>query len=61
MSDLSIEKKFLHDQFCRKVQTINLEQAKDLLKELHHLYLSQQTLFSEMAKKEAKEIRDRWK
>jgi hypothetical protein len=61
MSDLPIEKQFLHDQFCRQVQTINLEQAKELLKDLHHLYLGQQTLFARMAKDEAKQTRERWK
>jgi len=60
MSHLPIEKQFLHDQFCRGVQTINLEEAKGLLAELHLLYLSQQAMFSLMARDEAKQIRDRW-
>lgn len=61
MTELSIEKQFLHDQFCRQVQTINLDQAKELLVDLHKLYLGQQAVFSLMAKNEAKANRDAWK
>lgn len=58
MTDLSIEKKFLHDRFCRMVQTISLPEAKELLMQLHHLYLGQQSVFSQIAKGDANMIRD---
>ncbi len=61
MTELSIEKKFLHDQFCRRVQTINLDQAKELLVDLHKLYLGQQAMFSMLAKEEFKRNGNAWK
>lgn len=50
MDDLPAEKQFAHAKFCRQLEDIELETAKKLLKDLHLLYLGQQTLFARLAK-----------
>lgn len=52
MSNLPIEKQFTHMMFCQKITNIDLETAKQLLAELHLLYLSQQVVFIKLAKQE---------
>ena len=50
MSDLPPEKEFTHMMFCQQIQNIDLEAAKQLLVELHLLYLGQQALMVKIAK-----------
>jgi hypothetical protein len=52
MSDLPIEKQFTHMMFCAQIQNIDLDSAKQLLSELHMLYLSQQAIMVKIAKQE---------
>jgi len=52
MSDLPIEKQFTHTMFCQQIQNIDLETAKQLLTELHALYLGQQAMMAKLAKQE---------
>ena len=52
MNDLPVEKQFTHTMFCQKIANIDLETAKQLLAELHLLYLSQQVVFIKLAKQE---------
>jgi hypothetical protein len=52
MSDLPPEKEFTHMMFCQQIQNIDLDQAKQLLTELHMLYLGQQAMMVKMAKNE---------
>jgi hypothetical protein len=50
---LSLEKNFTHIIFCQQVDSLNaedLDNAKQLLKDLHLLYVGQQALFSQLAK-----------
>ncbi len=42
MSNLSPEKEFTHMMFCQQIQNVDLDTAKQLLTELHMLYLGQQ-------------------
>ncbi|WP_019501843.1 hypothetical protein [Pseudanabaena sp. PCC 6802] len=51
MNEMSLEKQFAHTKFCHQIQDIDLEAAKKLLADLHLLYLGQQALFAEMAKR----------
>jgi hypothetical protein len=50
MSQLPVEKLFTHTVFCQQIENISLEQAKELLTELHLLYLGQQAVMSKIAK-----------
>ncbi len=52
MSDLPIEKQFTHTMFCQQIQSIDLDAAKQLLTELHMLYLGQQAVMIKIAKQE---------
>jgi hypothetical protein len=52
MDKLPPEKEFTHMMFCQQIQNIDLDQAKQLLTELHMLYLGQQAMFVKMAKNE---------
>ena len=52
MSDLPIEKQMTHAVFCRQIQNIDLDSAKQLLIELHLLYLGQQAMMVKIAKNE---------
>jgi hypothetical protein len=52
MSDLSIEKQFVHTIFCQQVKELDLDSAKKLLADLHLLYLGQQTMFAKMARQD---------
>lgn len=48
---LSMEKQFQHRIFCNNIEKIDLAAAKQLLAEIHLLYLGQQTMFTELAKR----------
>ena len=52
MNDLPIEKQFTHMMFCTQIQNIDLDSAKQLLTELHMLYLGQQAVMVRIAKQE---------
>ena len=52
MSDLPVEKQFTHTIFCQQIQHISLDQAKQLLTELHMLYLGQQAVMVKIAKQD---------
>jgi hypothetical protein len=52
MSQLPIEKQFVHKVFISQIENINLAQAKELLESLHLLYLGQSALFTKLAKQE---------
>lgn len=53
MSDqLSIEKQFTHMMFCEQIKRIDLPTAKQLLTDLHALYLGQQHVMAKIAKQE---------
>jgi|LauGreDrversion4_2_1035121.scaffolds.fasta_scaffold324713_2 hypothetical protein len=52
MNDLPVEKQFTHMMFCQQIQSISLDQAKQLLTELHMLYLGQQAVMVKIAKQE---------
>ena len=51
MNDMPLEKQFSHTKFCQQIQDIDLDSAKKLLADIHLLYLGQQTLFAELAKR----------
>jgi Phycobilisome degradation protein nblA len=53
MIELSLEKQFSHTMFCQQVQDIDLESAKQLLEDLHLLYITQQSLFSQLVKQDS--------
>ncbi|WP_019500920.1 hypothetical protein [Pseudanabaena sp. PCC 6802] len=52
MNNLPTEKEFAHALFCQQVEAVDLESAKKLLKDLHLLYLGQQALFAQLAKRD---------
>ena len=52
MSDLPVEKQFTHMMFCSQIANIDLDTAKQLLTELHLLYLGQQAVMVKIAKQE---------
>jgi len=50
MNDLPVEKQFTHMMFCQQIANIDLDSAKQLLTELHMLYLGQQVVMANIAK-----------
>ncbi len=52
MNDLPIEKQLTHAIFCSQIANIDLDVAKQLLTELHMLYLGQQAVMVKIAKQE---------
>jgi hypothetical protein len=52
MNDLPVEKQFTHMVFCQQIQNIDLDAAKQLLADLHMLYLGQQALMVKIAKQD---------
>lgn len=52
MNDLPIEKQLTHTIFCNQIQNIDIDAAKQLLVDLHLLYLGQQALMVKIAKNE---------
>jgi hypothetical protein len=52
MNDLPVEKQLTHTIFCNQIQNIDLDSAKQLLTELHMLYLGQQAVMIKIAKQE---------
>ncbi len=54
MNRLSLEKQFEHELFLRHMQTMSLDTMKKVMADLHLLYLSQQSIISDMLKQPAK-------
>ncbi len=54
MNRLSLEKQFEHELFLRQMQTMSLDTMKKVMADLHLLYLSQQSIISDMLKQPAK-------
>ncbi len=52
MDKLPPEKAFTHALFCKQIEHIDIDSAKQLLIELHLLYLGQQAMMVKMAKNE---------
>lgn len=52
LNELPMEKQFTHMMFCQQIQNVDLETAKQLLSDLHMLYLSQQAIMVKIAKQE---------
>jgi hypothetical protein len=52
---LSLEKNFTHTLFCQQVDSLkagDIDDAKQLLKALHLLYVGQRALFSQLVKQD---------
>ncbi len=52
MSILTFEKQFAHSVFCQQLQYLDIDNARELLIDLHLLYLGQQAVFSDLIKQE---------
>ena len=50
MENLPIEKQLTHIMFCQNIENIDLNTAKELLAQLHLLYLGQQAVMINMGK-----------
>ena len=51
IDNLALEKQFAHLDFCSAIQNIeDINELKDLLYEMHLLYLRQQEVFVQIAK-----------
>jgi len=50
MENLPIEKQLTHIMFCQSIENIDLNTAKELLAQLHLLYLGQQAVMIKMGK-----------
>lgn len=50
MENLPIEKQLTHIMFCQNIENIDLNTAKELLAQLHLLYLGQQAVMIKMGK-----------
>jgi hypothetical protein len=48
MNSLSFEEQLFHSIFCQQIQNIKLENAKQLLVDLHLVYLSQQAIITDL-------------
>jgi hypothetical protein len=48
MNSLSIEEQLFHSIFCQQIQGIGIENAKQLLVDLHLVYLAQQAIISDL-------------
>jgi hypothetical protein len=48
MNSLSFDEQLFHSIFCQQIQGIKIENAKQLLVELHLVYLSQQAIITDL-------------
>ena len=48
MNGLSVREQLFHSIFCCQIQNIKIENAKQLLVDLHLVYLSQQAIISDL-------------
>ena len=53
MNSLPFEKQFAHSMFCLQLQNIEIENAKQLLVDLHLIYLSQQATIADLTRQDA--------
>jgi hypothetical protein len=53
MNNLPFEKQFAHSMFCWQLQNIEIENAKQLLVDLHLIYLSQQATIADLTTQDA--------
>ena len=53
MTELSFEKQFVHTMFCQQVESIDIDNAKKMLVDLHLLYLGQQHMFAMLIKQDS--------
>jgi hypothetical protein len=52
MTELSFEKQFAHTMFCQQLESLDIDNAKKLLADLHLLYLGQQNMFAMLIKQD---------
>ncbi len=52
MNGLSVEEQLFHSIFCQQIQGIEIENAKQLLVDLHLVYLAQQAIISDLTTQE---------
>ena len=50
MTELSFEKQFVHTMICQQLESLDIDNAKKLLVDLHLLYLGQQSMLSMLIK-----------
>ena len=48
MNSLSVEEQLFHSIFCKQIQGIKIENAKQLLVDIHLVYLAQQAIISDL-------------
>jgi len=48
MNSLSVVEQLFHSIFCQQIQGIEIENAKQLLVDLHLVYLAQQAIISDL-------------
>jgi hypothetical protein len=53
MNSLPFEKQFAHSMFCWKLQNIEIARAKQLLVDLHLIYLAQQMTIASLTTQDA--------
>jgi hypothetical protein len=52
MNSLSLEEQLFHSIFCQQIQSIKIENAKQLLVDLHLVYLAQQAIIADLTSQE---------
>jgi len=52
MNSLPFKKQFAHSMFCGQLQNIEIDRAKQLLVDLHLIYLSQQATIADLTSQE---------
>ena len=52
MNSLSVEEQLLHSIFCKQIQGIKIENAKQLLVDMHLVYLAQQAIIADPTSQE---------
>ena len=53
MNSLPFEKQFAHSMFCWQLQNIEIDRTKQLLVDLHLIYLSQQATIAALTTQDA--------
>ena len=52
MNSLSVEEQLFHSIFCKQIQGIKIENAKQLLVDIHLVYLAQQAIIDDLTSQE---------
>ena len=52
MNSLSVEEQLFHSIFCQQIQGIKIENAKQLLVDLHLVYLAQHAIIADLTSQE---------